>query len=518
MPRGEQLLKLWNNFSAGIGYLQDNGRIPGLYHASGILGGVNELRAAPFVNSVDLSGINATTNNIATYFFDENTSATQSYIYAVMNRVSAATGTVIKIRTDNANFATVQEQKTSGSSRLGRPARYQGNWYVAGTDLMHELTTVAAPPTADTWTDNAGGAGGHLTMLNHQLSQATGSSGVRILAEDGSPLTGTWGSYFGVGDKEETPADLFGVAGLVFVLKRSGLYSFGIKNDRTVSGMILEDFGRWRGAFTNIPSTPWKGGAVIPHPSGLLYYSPGEPYTPIGFEAKPELAGVAPSGVTELEVGRYHGVAAVGDYLYAIHQPDPNATGALLLCGYSPNEFPSDVTWQVVSAVTLKNATSSEAVHGVYGTAVSFPEGTNETNPTIWFSDAAGGTTHLSYVILDSRGQPYRTRANTHRVVTSGDAWMSVITFGESVELSRLVVYTDDMASGDEWQLSVVADDTGNDVNVGPPIAGSGRHERVIQRHSIYQLVLHVNFTGTSTAARVPPSIRRIELWGPTNA
>ena len=512
MPRGEKLLKVWNSWGSGIGYLRDDGRTPGLYYASGIIGSVNELRAAPFVNTVDISGVNATTDNIATYFFDENTSATQSYIYAVMNRVSAATGAIIKIRTDNANFATVLESTASAASRLSRPARYQDNWYLAGSDLGRKLTTIAAG-VGDTWTTGAGAAGGHFTMLNHQLSQATTSSGVRILAEDAAPLTGTWGAYFGVGDKSEIPADLFGIQGMVFVLKRSGLYSFGVKNDRTVSGMILEDFGRWRGAFRNIPSTLWKSGAVIPHPAGLLYYAPGETYIPIGIETKPELGGIPPSGVTELQIGRYHGVAAVGDYLYTIYQPDPNATGALLLCGNAPGGSPSDIAWQAISSVTLKNATSTEAVHGLYGTAVGFPEGANETNPTLWFSDAAGGTTHLSYVILDSRGQPLRTRANTHRIVTSGNAWMPVLALDEPTKLARIVVYTDDMASGDEWQLSIVADDTGSDINVGAPIIGSGRHERLIQRHTTYQLVLHVKFTGTSTASRVPPSIKRIELW-----
>ena len=90
---------------------------------------------------------------------------------------------------------------------------------------------------------------------------------------------------------------------------------------------------------------------------------------------------------------------------------------------------------------------------------------------------------------------------------------MPVLSLDGPTQLARLVVYTDDMASGDEWQLSLVADDTGSDINVGAPIIGAGRHERLIQRHTAYQLVLHVKFTGTSTASRVPPSIKRIELW-----
>src|SRR4030042_3714790 len=188
MPRGERLLHVWDNWSAGIGYIRDDGRTPGLYYAAGIIGGINELRAAPYVNTVDLAGVNATTDNIVTYFFDENTSATQSYIYAVMNRVSAATGTIIKIRTDYTNFATVVEEHASGASRLSRPARYQSNWYVAGSDVGHKLTTIAAG-AGDTWNTGAGGAGGHYMLLNPQLPPATGSSGVRTLKEDEAPLT-----------------------------------------------------------------------------------------------------------------------------------------------------------------------------------------------------------------------------------------------------------------------------------------------------------------------------------------
>jgi len=47
------------------------------------------------------------------------------------------------------------------------------------------------------------------------------------------------------------------------------------------------------------------------------------------------------------------------------------------------------------------------------------------------------------------------------------------------------------------------------------PFISSGRQERPIMRRDIYRMTLHVNFVGTSTAVRVPPSIKRIELWGP---
>ncbi|KKL73105.1 hypothetical protein LCGC14_2078220, partial [marine sediment metagenome] len=69
MPRrareGERILKLWNNWGAGIGYLRDDGRTPGMYYASGILGGATELRAAPFINDTDFSAQATATDMVA---------------------------------------------------------------------------------------------------------------------------------------------------------------------------------------------------------------------------------------------------------------------------------------------------------------------------------------------------------------------------------------------------------------------------------------------------------------------
>jgi len=92
---------------------------------------------------------------------------------------------------------------------------------------------------------------------------------------------------------------------------------------------------------------------------------------------------------------------------------------------------------------------------------------------------------------------------------------MSEIEFPEPLNLTRLVVYTsEDRVSGDEWQISLI-DQNGEDINVGAPMrSGSVRHERPINRHDISRLTLHTAFTGTSAASRVPPAIKRIELYG----
>ncbi len=517
MPRGEQLLKIWNDWSAGVGYLRDDGKTRGLYNAKGILGGPNELRAAQFLNDVDFSAQATATDMVATYFFDEPISSTSSVLFAVCNRVGANAAEIIKIRMNNANFGTPATTDTASRNSavpFGRPARYQGDWYVPDTSVVHKLSGISAASN-DTWATGDAAGGTHIAMVNHQLAISKTGSGVRILEEDESPIVeAKWASYFFPGDKEEAAADFFAISDFMFVLKKSGLYTFGTKNDRTVSGMVLEDFGKWRASFDNLPTALWKSGAVIPHPAGLLYYTPGEAFTPIGIEAKPELGGIAPSGVTELEIGRYHGVAVAGDYLYTVYQPDPASTSALILCGHAPGAFPRDISWQVLGGLTLAG-NADDAVHGIHVTSLGFPESASEYNPTLWFSDATSGNQNLSYAVLDSRGQPLRGRANTHKTVTAGDAWMSEIYFAEPQEVKRVVVYAEDMAPNDEWQISAVYNGTGTDVNIGKPITANGRHERLVMRRDIYRFTLHVNFVGTSTSSRVPPSVKRIELWGP---
>ncbi len=522
MPRrarkGERILKLWQDWGRGIGHLRDDGRTPGMYYASGILGGANELRAAPFINDTDFSAQATATDMVATYFFDENISSTTSVLYAVMNRVSNNAGEIVKLSMQNSNFATAITTDTSSRNStvpFGRPARYNGAWHIPDTSDLHKVSAFSVS-VDDTWATAGTTTGGtHLSMLNHQLMEITTTSGIRLLAADGDPQTeGNWGSYFDTGDVDEPASDIFSIGDLMFTTKKSGLYSYGTKNGVQISGQVFSDFGTWKSGFDNQPIALWKGGAVIPHAMGLLYYTPGEPFTPIGFEANTASQGIPASGVTELGIGRYHGVTVSGDYIYTVYQPDKSSTSALLMSGYAPGAFPSNITWQTLGGVTL-NGNADDAVHGIHATALGFPEASGEEHPVVWFTNAATGTSNLGYVILGARGQPLRTRASTHKIVTAGDAWMSEIYFDEPQEIKRIVVYCEDMASGDEWQMSAVYNGTGNDITIGKPFISSGRQERPIMRRDVYRIVLHVNFVGTSTASRVPPSVKRIEIWGP---
>jgi hypothetical protein len=97
---------------------------------------------------------------------------------------------------------------------------------------------------------------------------------------------------------------------------------------------------------------------------------------------------------------------------------------------------------------------------------------------------------------------------------------MSELRFTQPVDLTEIVVHTSkDMLDGDEFQISLLVNGTGDDIDVGPPVRGSGsRHPRVIDRakggKKVTSLVLRVNWVATSTTDRVPPVIQSIELYG----
>ena len=143
--------------------------------------------------------------------------------------------------------------------------------------------------------------------------------------------------------------------------------------------------------------------------------------------------------------------------------------------------------------------------------------------PTLWTGNNSGtpaadeSVTYrpdIVYQILNSDGGPFKTRTDTHVVQTSTFAYMSELFFEQPVELTEIVAHAQDMASGDEWQLSLIANNDGNDVNIGTPITSDGRHSWKLERRNVQRVMLHIAWTATSTAARVAPSLTRIELYG----
>jgi hypothetical protein len=91
---------------------------------------------------------------------------------------------------------------------------------------------------------------------------------------------------------------------------------------------------------------------------------------------------------------------------------------------------------------------------------------------------------------------------------------MPELIFIEPVDLKELVVVaSEDMTTGDEWEISMVANGTGKEVQLGV-VKGAGRKTLKIDRHSVTRMSLHVEFTGTSAADRVPPVLKELALFG----
>ncbi len=393
------------------------------------------------------------------YFFDEvaGSDATVPFLYYVKNSLdvtggAGATNTqcyVGKVILSNTNFGdNLADAHKISVTPMGQPAKYQGSWrFPLGNDnKSRDLTTIGtgaiSTDTLSTTVASFVAGADHFAQLNHQLvgvvEDGTNPGGARILKVDGTVTTNAdWGSPFQVGDKNERAAGLRSLSGLTFVLNVDGLYSF---NDKGRSGLVFEDFRQWRNVFKNLEMAPWRTGLLIPHPSGLLFYVPGELPINVGVDSKQGLWSMPPSGPTEIHQGIHHSVTPVGDFVYALYQPDTSSTNLLVMCGYSVEGDPQSLAWQCLGTASL-NALGT--MQNCYVSTRARPISDNYVTPTLFF----GNGPNLSYVVLDPRASPFRSRADTHKVTTSADAYMSELIFPEPVDLTELVVYTQDMLS-----------------------------------------------------------------------
>lgn len=431
-----------------------------------------------------------------------------------------------KIDLSNADFATLESGSHSLSGfalqQPGQPAKYKGFWWVpTGNDnRAYNLTVIG---TGDVSTDTFVGlatpfepGADHLALLGDQLvghvregvsgipglgGVGSQAGGVRILKPDGNPATAAdWGQEFPVGEITERAGGLITLGGATFVLNRDGLYSF---NSRGRSGEVFSDLRQWQNPHANIPMKVWKGGIVICHPSGLLFYIPGDVPFKFGIETKSDVWMIPPSGVTEMHTGLYHDVSIVGDFLYAIYQPDLSSTTALVMVCYGE---PPKVTWQILGSITLNDA---QYMAGITVATSGRPLATTRVTPTVWFGNGAD----LDYVILDSAAGPFRSRGDTHKVVQSGEAFMSEVRFAVPIDLTELVVYCSDMLSADQWQFSMIINHNQENVNVGVA-RGNSRIAFPLNHKRVHSLSLRITWSTTNIDDRVPPTLNRAELFG----
>jgi hypothetical protein len=603
--KDEVLLKLWSSWEDGIGYLYDEPGIAGLYYANKILGLRGELRPAPAFLGANTDGSPSLTEiditpGVSTrspisgsvtmqYSFEEiptNLTASEAYFYPIVNNNGVLDGTTIgaaiyKMDLRNSGYGTYLSEGIStdlSNDPLGSPMRYGGDnhagdnrahWFVPGCRTgasfrdICRLTTVASAGAADTWHRSSTIGGGvtattadHLALLNFQGSKVLRGSGASILATNGNPLhDGDWGSYNPVGDRKERSLALQSLLDAMFVFNKDGIYSF---NDKVQSGLVFQDFKYWRTLLRESALVPFKGGLLIGHSSGLQYYQVKNLPVSIGPDARFASLGMGPpGGPTEFSNGRYHGVAVAGDFLYTIYQPTPTggtgvgsgtARNALVLFGTPKNLIdPSDVTWQVIGNINLSH---KGMFHGCHVSTLGFPESSDQSSPALWVpsSNSDGTTVTLKRMNLDNRATPYRARSEPHVVVNNStegtscaDAWLSELMFPEPIELTKLVVYTQDMIYAgsnnlgpDCWKFSVIINGAPEqsslisgisslaDIPIGR-VNRNGRIEIEMDLQDVHRLMLHVAFQSTISSSapigsplqtRVPPTIKRIELWG----
>lgn len=443
-----------------------------------------------------------------------------SYLYAQRGKRSGSSSTVKvnKISLSNTDFGNLEtgEHDLTPLTVPGQPVRYVDFWWFPMGDdqKARRLQTIGAGAVSnDTLDATATQLGAdHFTNLGNQIAatlehSSNDAGGIRVLKVDGDIGTeADWGSPFQTGDRKERAGGVRSLGDLSFVLNIEGLYSFTSKGR---ARLIFEDFRAWRHVFDNIPITPYKGGLALSHPTGLLFYEPGRLPVNIGLNA--ELAGssLVPSGPPELRGGRYHGFAVAGDFLWVIYQPTTSSTTVNVMVGYPREDSPLDMVWQQIGTSTLQDI---DHMLGCFVSVSSKPVSAGFVTPTLWY----GSGDDIEYVVLGTTASPFRTRVDTHKVTAAADAYMSELRFTEAVDLTGIVIHTSgDMVAGDEFQVSLLANGAGDDIDVGPPAKGLGvRHVRTVDRHNVTSLVLHVNWVATSTANRVPPTIQGIELFG----
>ncbi|KKK48996.1 hypothetical protein LCGC14_3139530, partial [marine sediment metagenome] len=194
MPKG-QLLKRWNDFSAGIGHLIDDGRTPGMYSSSGLLGLKGELRPAPFINTSGGTG-----NAIAGY----TTSGSTAFGIAAVALQPADSGTAVTTSgasgagiTNNTTL-TFSGAVTSGDNRCLVVAVY---------------STGGSAPTSVTQDGNAMASVGNvssgstLTLSVWQLVGVTTSADIVITFAGAVDIVGMASRFNGV--HQTTPIGTF---------------------------------------------------------------------------------------------------------------------------------------------------------------------------------------------------------------------------------------------------------------------------------------------------------------------
>lgn len=564
-PAKGELLKVWNDWSAGMGYQQDDGNTPGLFFSRFVIGAKGMLQIVPQPQTIDLTATHSGHDDTYAeqYFFEAADTNGDPKLYVLSNthsqKSTSGTPDLIKVDTDNANFGTVRARRsmTSRTYPTGQPVLYRGEWFftgsttaAAGDQRITRVGLVAAGAGADSYNEtasNAQFAGTHLALINGQMCKYIQNSGVNILKTDGDFSVSTdWGSFFDVGDRNERALGLAQVRGAMFTLGTGGLFSF---NGRGRSGLAIEDLAGWRDSLQVRGIEPWKEGLLIAHETGLLYYQPGNPPVSIDPTSKQpgsvsHDAGASVNNLGDARGARYHDVSVAGNNIYVTAQlaPDTNQTVSennLVMWGQAVNGDPTNVAWFGIGAPIWANVTQT---HGIFVAKRTEPLTADYITPILLYGTYSGvdGNNNLAYHTLTADGSSYLPRYRTSGVdlaySTSAAEWgglttpqivLSELRFPGGVDITHISLYLSDMVSGDEFKVRAYWSDleprdagtpsyTFDGKEVGTPFATNGRVTRPLDLKNIYRLTLVIDFATSSPTSRTtsPPTINQIELYG----
>lgn len=346
-----KLVKTWEDWSGGAFHPLDdgsNGYIgPLTAGKASWFGGQGWLRWAPKLNESQYV-VGGTIDFAHGIVVDNPVSGKNLYLWEQDGE--AVYKVAVKWSADNLSWTDYSSKAYTGQT-LGRPAYYKGNAFFCGYDdtadpineIVTSLDAVIGSDTITPGDPNSGG--GHLALIGHQLCKFNPASGVSILASGAAARTGTWGSYFNVGDPSTTALGMYGLQGLAFVLRQDGLWSFNTRGeDATLYNVdYVADSG---GPIPGNAITYWKDSLVYIHNGSVYLYNGGAaidigPSNGNGFYHNPRGTGVAFDQLFFSSQLNPISVRGVGDYLYAIFeiQEGGNSSGYLCVAHPGPDGF-----------------------------------------------------------------------------------------------------------------------------------------------------------------------------------
>lgn len=373
--------------------------------------------------------------------------------------------TIYKYTYDPDGGLTADGTTAVANGVAGRPAMYEGKWYVPfGTNAVAQRLDDASASGGD-W--NTAGSpptwkASHLSLyqqgITPKLARAeTASDNGTNQVSLATSLTGggDWADNTQVGDTTTAITDLVELEGLLFVAKEDNLYDFGVESE---SRSLIQSLPRGV-----VDSENGKGTAVFfdmilyPTKFGLWRYQIGRGAIPIGLSSLRALRRVP--NLNPPKDRRPTFVSVVGEWVYVTFSDDVNS----LLVAMRPRREgdPSGHEW---------------IMHGLLDLPLSKGH-LIDNRGRLWLKGASSdeGNRNVRVIVLGEDGSPdvflRRGQASgLHRII------MSETDFGLPFDLKQFRYFAIELENWDSNATlrTRVARDSAAEANVGSAITSSG--------------------------------------------